>query len=60
MPTSCHWPLVLLWLAVAEVRADHPVRPVCDPPHNPPTRGMDRTFEQALALTQMRKRQDGP
>jgi hypothetical protein len=60
MPMSCNGPLVLVWLALAEVRADHPVPPVCDPPHNLPTSGMDRTFEQALALTQIHQIQDEP
>jgi hypothetical protein len=55
MPKHCtNWPLVLVWLALAEARADHPVLlPVCDRPHNLPTCGMDRTFIQALAPTQM-------
>jgi hypothetical protein len=56
MPTSCNQPLAPVWLALAEVRADHPVLPVCDPPHNLPTCGMDRTFEQALELIPMHHR----
>ena len=54
MPTSYNGALVLVWLALAEVRANHCVLPVCDPPHNLPTCGMDQTFEHALALTQLR------